>query len=405
MHRLGATILTIAILTAGAYAAPSASAQTTPTDLFPTLLGKTCQGTMRLTKVATPKAPPTDIPVRIDWLRHPDDTIWANFKYGTRAPVLRPAHITEGGLRFTGAYGQLFAFQGTATDLTSPTATDDASGTVTLHCTEDPAATLPVPPQAATLQQFDVPSKINGQTYRLMLRVPQEPPPAGGYPVLYVLDGNYYFGTVYDEAERMIPQRIVRPFVVVAVGYPTADRPEQNAYRTFDLTLSSQWPPGRFGGADAFLRVLDEELRPFVATHVPVSATDQSLYGHSFGALTALRELFRRPNAFSAYILSSPSIWWNHNEILADEPAFSRQASEGHVHAKILITSAGDEQGSDPEGLAERMVDNASDLAARLEQLRPMNMPVTRVIFDGEIHASVPQASTSRAVRFAIPPP
>ena len=166
---------------------------------------------------------------------------------------------------------------------------------------------------------------------------------------------------------------------------------------------------GRYGGTDTFLRVLDEELRPFVATHVHVDQADQALYGHSLGALTALRELFRHPHAFSCYALSSPSVWWADKGVLADEATFSQQVREGKVHAKILITSAGDEQradvpGGDPEADLHRMVDNASELASRLAALNPQQIPVKRLVFEGEVHGSVPQASTSRAVRFCFPP-
>ena len=63
-----------------------------------------------------------------------------------------------------------------------------------------------------------------------------------------------------------------------------------------------------------------------------------------------LRALFRNPNAFSTYILSSPSIWWNYREVLVDEEAFSKRARAGELQLKVLVTSAGDEQyrGNDP---------------------------------------------------------
>jgi predicted alpha/beta superfamily hydrolase len=83
----------------------------------------------------------------------------------------------------------------------------------------------------------------------------------------------------------------------------------------------------------------------------------------------------------------------------------------GELHLKLLLTSAGDEQyrGTDPKLLAaaqnSRMIDNASELAARLAALNPQNFAVVRVIFPDESHNSVSLASIGRAVRFALAPP
>ena len=73
-----------------------------------------------------------------------------------------------------------------------------------------------------------------------------------------------------------------------------------------------------------------------------------------------------------------------------------------------MITSAAEEQygGNDPAVVAAdtgRMVDNATELAQRLAQLKSEKVVVLRTVFDGEVHATVPPASLSRAVRFALP--
>lgn len=94
--------------------------------------------------------------------------------------------------------------------------------------------------------------------------------------------------------------------------------------------------------------------------------------------------------------------------MLADEEAFSKRAKAGELHLKVLVISAADEQyrGDDPKLLAAdtaRMVDNASELAARIGALHPKNITVVRTIFAGESHNTVRQASLSRALRFALP--
>jgi hypothetical protein len=252
-------------------------------------------------------------------------------------------------------------------------------------------------------RQYDITSRINGQTYRIFISTPVNAKPNMAYPVVYVLDGNLFFGTAAEAEEGLSILGPAVPAIVVGIGYPTDDVSEILRLRTLDLTPSRRQVLGWFGGGgDAFLRVIEEELKPFVMARYRVDPSRQIIYGCSLGGLAVLRSLFRNPAAFSTYIAASPSIWWNNREVLADEEAFSKRARAGELQLKVLITSAGDEQyrGDDPKLLAaaqrgSRMVDNASELAARLAALNPQKITVVRTIFDDETHISAPPASLS----------
>ena len=280
------------------------------------------------------------------------------------------------------------------------------------------AAQLPTAPAEGSpvtlprASQDDVRSQINGQTYRVMVSTPYMADPGFTYPALYVLDGNVYFGTAAETMTRQAVLRTAAPAIVIGIGYPTDDPQEAIRRRQVNQTPSVSKAPnfqGLSGGGDLFLRVLEEELKPFVAERYPLDRRRQIIWGHSLGGLIVLRALFRNPESFSTFILSSPSIWWNDREVLADEEAFSKRARAGAFRLRVLVTSAADEQyrGDDPKLRASdsRMVDNASELAARLKLLRPADIVVERVIFDGEVHNSVQQASLSRTMRFAFPRP
>ena len=63
-------------------------------------------------------------------------------------------------------------------------------------CSALPAQpTLEAAPPVAlpSTRQIDLAAGPGGPLHRIMLAVPPGPPPAGGYPVLYVLDGNLLF--------------------------------------------------------------------------------------------------------------------------------------------------------------------------------------------------------------------
>ncbi|MBL9186569.1 MAG: alpha/beta hydrolase [Opitutaceae bacterium] len=260
--------------------------------------------------------------------------------------------------------------------------------------------------------QFDFTSRINGLAYRVMISVPRGAQRDTAYPVIYLLDGNRYFRALSDtltsERGSDLP-----PAIVVAIGYPTESTKEISERRRFDFSLSPEsrsMPAGNYGGGDGFIRVIEEEIKAFVATRVTVDRARQVLYGKSLGGLLALRVLLRHPETFSTYIIASPSIWWNDRQVLEDEAAFASRLKAGGLNLRVLITSAGNEQyrGPDPalrEKDEGRMIDNAIELADRLKALAPHGLVVMWTLFPDESHDSVSLAALSRGLRFALPMP
>lgn len=272
---------------------------------------------------------------------------------------------------------------------------------------EGTAVTIP------NARQYDLTSQINGRTYRVFVSAPHNADSDMAYPVLYVLDGNLHFATAANMVEALSPGGQLLPAIVVGIGYPTDDRSLIDSRRRFELTMSA-FPqaedPALFGGGDTFLRVLEEEVKPFVAARYKIDAERQTLYGQSLGGLMVLRQLFRNPDAYATYIAASPSIFWNGSEVLADEATFAERARAGDLHIRLLLSSAADEQyrGDDPALLAAawtRMIDNASELADRLAALNPQQVSIRRVIFPDESHESSIPAALGRGLTFALGPP
>lgn len=292
-------------------------------------------------------------------------------------------------------------------------------------------------------RRIDFTSAVNGQRYSLAIAVPFAPPPREGYAVIYVLDGSGYFGSATEAARGN-----GLPIVVVGIGYPfddpdfiskTTGRPRQAnsevslvdfgaaVQMTRNLDLTPPTAPEfvdkqrgmkgmKVGGADAFLKVIETEIKPKVAAILPIDPNRTALYGHSLGGLAVLRALFTEPTAFRTYIAASPSIWWNDRSVLADESAFSTAVTTGAASPRVLITAGALEQTAlpPPPGSeltqadvdtmvqSARMVDNAKDLAARLKALKGTSgYEVESAVFADESHGSVEQAAVARGVHFA----
>lgn len=183
--------------------------------------------------------------------------------------------------------------------------------------------------------------------YSIMVAWPEGDPPASGWPVLYVLDGEDNFAIFALTARRLArggERRGMAPGIVVGIGAgPLARRvhdytPPVPGYRI---------PTGRpaagleTGGSEAFLDFLQTRVMPAVRARWTVDSSRETLAGHSFGGALALHALLTRPGLFDRTVAVSPSFWFG-DGLLAREAAAGQQ----HTHGPLLILTGGEERGA-----------------------------------------------------------
>ena len=176
----------------------------------------------------------------------------------------------------------------------------------------------------ATLRIFDSNPKTHrlsrkpvasGPGHLLFIATPQSAPPAGGWPILYLLDGNAAFDFLTPDHLALVPG-----LVLVGVGYDT-DRQFAREQRTLDFTAPDgpgdgirpdPVHPGRMaGGAALFLDRLTGPLRRAAEEGLPIDPARRTLWGHSFGGLFTIYAMLSRPESFARFASISPSIWWD----------------------------------------------------------------------------------------------
>jgi len=271
-------------------------------------------------------------------------------------------------------------------------------------------------------------SSFSGQDVRILVWQPPGEPPEGGFPVVYAMDGGKYFGYFSDSARELVfrARRSGRaPAVVVGIGYPRGEY--SLAKRNFDLTPpavryvmpprpnGAPWP--EMGGGTAFLDTVENDIKPFVEKHYPVNPERAALFGHSFGGMMVLHALFNRADKYSAYIAASPSIWFNDKAVHRDAEAFLKHGRrDADRKAALRISVGGNEQrlGDWERGTAgelekrrqwlaaNRMVDNARELAALIEREGREQIELEFEIIRDEGHGSVVPTAVYESVWYAI---
>lgn len=277
------------------------------------------------------------------------------------------------------------------------------------------------------VERFEMTAASSGRTYDISLARPlplaatQER--STGCPIMIVLDPVMTFGTAVERATLSSVMGLLESAVIVGVGYP-GDILTSVTARTVDMTpetpadshVEMQGLIGStFGGAEAFLSFLVDELAPAIRERAPEASPDRIiLHGFSLSGLFTAYALLARPQAFETVSSISPSLWWSDFAVLKGLEGFEGRAHEGGRPPRVLIAVGGEEQ--DPPAAAAggvdletaralvataRMIDAARDLANRLSPLLP---EVQFVTFEGEDHTGAAAAGTSRAVRFALTP-
>lgn len=150
------------------------------------------------------------------------------------------------------------------------------------------------------------------------------------FPVLYVLDGegNFFFSSAivnFLYRTQSIPRMIV-------VGIPNTNRMRDFAPSTVTETPGS-------GGADNFLKFLQNELLPFVEKNYRIQPF-RILCGHSLCGMFSIYTLTTKPDLFNAYIAISPYLMWDNELVIKRAEA---DLDKKLTMNKFLYITIGDE--------------------------------------------------------------
>lgn len=155
------------------------------------------------------------------------------------------------------------------------------------------------------------------------------------WPTLYLLDGRQSLQLALPML-RLTNRGTSGEVILVGLGYPLDARglPSCGALlcRDVDYIPPPFGGPSPFnlppGGADVFLRVLKEEIIPFVERRYRASA-DRGLFGHSQGGLFVMYALLEAPDLFGSYAASSLGGYnWDVEAMLRRERAFRERTPD-----------------------------------------------------------------------------
>ncbi len=190
----------------------------------------------------------------------------------------------------------------------------------------------------------EIHSKLLNENRTILIGLPQDYHRSRQkYPVLYLLDGEFFFEQALAAVRFLselgyIRNQPIPPMIIV--GIVNVDR-----NRDYTPTFAPQQAGGlefpTSGRAGKFSEFLKAELFPFIDSNYRTQPY-RILSGWSLGGLFTVYAYLEHPDLFSAYIAMSPSLWWDGDLYVKRADSY---LARGLISDKPLVVTIGTQEG------------------------------------------------------------
>lgn len=234
-------------------------------------------------------------------------------------------------------------------------------------------------------EQFSITSKyVKDETYLIQVGLP------GGYsnsnksyPVLYVLDGEISFGIAKGISDVLILGQDIKDIIVIGISYGKGKEYWiDHRVRDFTPSKDTLFPKGWFlkaGGADNFLKFIQDELFPVVNKDYRTNPDSTAIFGGSLGGLLTSYILFKQPEMFKGYIILSPVLVWDSKCVLKLETEYFVNHKELNKTVYIAYSSL-DEK--------EDIINPTDEFIKMIQMHNYKRLKLVTGILEGQTHAS-----------------
>ncbi len=184
---------------------------------------------------------------------------------------------------------------------------------------------------------------IEGQTYHLFVRLPEEYDQTAKYPTVYLLDGGVTYPMLAAYYHYLKLAEEVASSIIIGISYGTEDWTQGNM-RSRDFTAEA---PDRsyWGGADTFQKVLRDEILALIENTYSSDPARRIIFGQSLGGQFVLYAALTAPESFWGFIASNPALHRNLDFFLQRQPS---QASGSTSRLFVSSGSADDARFREP---------------------------------------------------------
>ncbi|ACB76320.1 alpha/beta hydrolase [Opitutus terrae] len=269
-----------------------------------------------------------------------------------------------------------------------------------------PLLLLPVTRAAEAPAAYSIPgsqvrnlpvNSVSGRAYQLLIGLPgnYDKDTTKRYPVVFVTDGYWDFAKLTSIHGGLVYDHAAPEFITVGLSY-VGEKLNYGDLRWWELSpvVGGGKGPEESGHAADFLKILENEIVPFVEREYRVDSAHRALAGASLGGLFTLYAMYTTPDFFSGYIAATPAIAYTNDWLLGYEEEFAKAGKKLNTR---LFVSVGEKEWS---GHIAGILRHNERLASR----KHAGLAYQFRIIDGEGHAGMQFESYTRGLRFILGP-
>lgn len=247
-------------------------------------------------------------------------------------------------------------------------------------------------------------SKHVRDSFMVFTDLPDDYDPNIKYPVVYMLDGNYYF-KVMKEALELYTYIDIPPVILVCIGYTDENMIDEKRDRdnTYPVAIPD-YEMKKSGGADLFLQFFSDELQPYIDKKYSTDTNQRIIAGHSLSGYFVLhafrRTAERQHTGFTRFLAASPSLNYNDGYMLKELKTLQNKSQD----SLMTYVSYGMLEDVENEGDTIEMKTGTilSSLAPSFERLKVQRVAYTTDTFSGLGHMYTPMPSFLKGIRWML---
>lgn len=256
---------------------------------------------------------------------------------------------------------------------------------------------------------IDLRSEINNTDYKLFIIVPKSYAThlERRYPVFYLLDGNDTSTIAWLTRSRQHSDE--EEVIFVGIGYPEplagppiplpGEPAVPPAQRSADYAIYNTvepWSPPKDKGAPVFLKVIEQEIIPYVDSHYRTNPSQRALGGHSLGGLFTTYAFFHTSGIFNKFWMGSPNLLWDRSICFQYEAEYA--ATHRDLRARVIADVGGEESKT-------FMRDPLFRMMAAVKSRHYPHLVWKTIVLPDEDHGTLPIAGMPQVLNFLYGPP
>ncbi|MCO7250742.1 alpha/beta hydrolase-fold protein [Pseudoalteromonas sp. Ps84H-4] len=238
--------------------------------------------------------------------------------------------------------------------------------------------------EIANSKVVTIESTVLGKKYDLFIKVPRSyflaKNKSKKYPVLYLNDGPYTFKV----AAGVTHMRNMDKVIVVGISFAHGENGQFSRVRDLTPVVDQSWTKYTTGGATDYLAFIEKEVFQYIERNYRVNTEQKILSGQSLGGSFAAWVLLTKPELFSTYILTSPSLWFKNDWIFELENKYAEKNKS--LQANVFMATGALE--TLENGMKEDMVAGHVKFANRLRSRNYQGLKLADEVVEGTDHYS-----------------